>query len=85
MAAEISRKGGRTCVLALHPGEVETDMANVELDWVVEGVIQPRESVEGMLRVVEERGEGDNGTFWCWDGRIVSNDVAVDKGEKANI
>ncbi|OJJ66240.1 hypothetical protein ASPBRDRAFT_49137 [Aspergillus brasiliensis CBS 101740] len=69
MAAEISRKGGRTCVLALHPGEVETDMANVQLGWVVEGVIQPKESVQGMLKVIGEKGEGDNGTFWCWDGR----------------
>ncbi|RAK89369.1 short-chain dehydrogenase [Aspergillus costaricaensis CBS 115574] len=69
MAAEISRKGVRTCVLALHPGEVETDMANMQLEWIVEGVIQPRESVEGMLRVIKEKGEGDNGSFWCWDGR----------------
>lgn len=58
-----------------------SDMANVELDWVVEGVIQPRESVEGMLRVVEERGEGDNGTFWCWDGRVsISAIIRLDQG-----
>ncbi|KAL2839194.1 hypothetical protein BJY01DRAFT_250613 [Aspergillus pseudoustus] len=70
MAAEIERNGGKgTCVLALHPGEVETDMANVELGWQVEGVIQPRESVEGMLRVIAEKGAEDNGTFWRWDGR----------------
>lgn len=48
-------------------------MANVQLDWIVEGVIQPRESVEGMLRVIKEKGEGDNGSFWCWDGRVSIN------------
>ncbi|KAL3451202.1 hypothetical protein BJX65DRAFT_304607 [Aspergillus insuetus] len=69
MAEEIRRKGGRSVVLAMHPGEVETDMANVPLGWEVEGVIQPKESVEGMLRVIAEKGEEDSGTFWCWDGR----------------
>ncbi|KAL3460970.1 hypothetical protein BJX64DRAFT_261824 [Aspergillus heterothallicus] len=69
MAEEIKREGGGTCVLALHPGEVETDMANVDLPWEVEGVIQPLESVEGMLKVISEKGESDTGTFWCWDGR----------------
>jgi hypothetical protein len=47
-------------------------MANVLLGWEVEGVIQPRESVEGMLRVIAEKGEEDSGTFWCWDGRVSS-------------
>lgn len=47
-----------------------SDMANVQLGWVVEGVIQPDESVEGMLRVIKEKGEGDHGTFWCWNGRV---------------
>lgn len=45
-------------VLALHPGEVATDMANVSLDWEVEGIISPQESVELMLRVIEEKGWG---------------------------
>ncbi|KAL3483257.1 NAD(P)-binding protein [Aspergillus germanicus] len=69
MAEEIRRKVGRSVVLAMHPGEVETDMANVPLGWEVEGIIQPQESVEGMLRVIAEKGEEDSGTFWCWDGR----------------
>ncbi|KAL2789060.1 short-chain dehydrogenase [Aspergillus keveii] len=69
MAEEIRREGGRSVVLAMHPGEVETDMANVPLGWEVEGVIQAKESVQGMLRVIAEKGEEDSGTFWCWDGR----------------
>ncbi|KAJ5148633.1 hypothetical protein N7448_000211 [Penicillium atrosanguineum] len=73
MAAELERGGGgrsKTTILAMHPGEVQTDMANVELGWEVDGMIDPPESVEGMLKVIKEKDEKDNGTFWCWDGRI---------------
>jgi NAD(P)-dependent dehydrogenase (short-subunit alcohol dehydrogenase family) len=73
-------------VLALHPGEVTTDMAaNVSLDWDVEGIISPRESIGCMLKVIAEKGKGgiDEGgrvssggrqeegaaTFWTWEGR----------------
>jgi hypothetical protein len=46
-------------VLAIHPGEVSTDMAaNVSLDWDVEGIISPRESIGCMLNVIEEKGWG---------------------------
>jgi hypothetical protein len=73
-------------VLALHPGEVTTDMAaNVKLDWDVEGIISPKESISCMLKVIAEKGKGgvDEGgrvsagknleegtaTFWTWEGR----------------
>ncbi|PVH82780.1 NAD(P)-binding protein [Cadophora sp. DSE1049] len=49
---------GKTVVLALHPGEVSTDMANVALDWEVEGIISPQESISCMLKVIEEKGFG---------------------------
>jgi len=45
-------------------------MANIEVGWEVEGIIQPCESVSGMLKVIEEKDVKDNGTFWCWDGRV---------------
>jgi hypothetical protein len=45
-------------------------MANVELDWDVEGIIEPDESVRGMLQVIESKDTADSGTFWCWDGRV---------------
>jgi len=72
MAAELKRKGGKyadVCVLAMHPGEVQTNMANIEVDWDVEGIINPEESVTKMLQVFAEKGKDDSGTFWCWDGR----------------
>ena len=52
-------KGEKTVVLAIHPGEVSTDMAaNVELGWEVEGVITPEESIKCMLEVIAEKGFG---------------------------
>ncbi|KAH7305827.1 hypothetical protein B0I35DRAFT_109077 [Stachybotrys elegans] len=72
MAAELRRSKenkNKTVVLALHPGEVETDMANIELGWDVKGSIRPPESVAGMLKVIAEKDGHDTGTFWCWDGR----------------
>lgn len=77
-------KGRKTVVLALHPGEVNTDMAkNVDLDWEVKGSIGVEESVRGCLKVIGDKGFGgvDEGgrngaqeeegaaTFWTWDGR----------------
>lgn len=43
-------------------------MANVDLGWEVKGSIQADESVSGMLKVIEQKDE--NGSFWCWDGRV---------------
>lgn len=56
---------GRICVLTMHPGKaqaydtllskdvsllmVSSDMADIQLDWEVEGSIRPKECVEGML------------------------------------
>lgn len=69
-SAETTQEDDACCVLALHPGEVATDMADVELDWEVEGIIQPDESVREMLKVIASKGPRDSGTFWCWDGRV---------------
>ncbi|KAJ8128805.1 hypothetical protein O1611_g4829 [Lasiodiplodia mahajangana] len=72
MAAELGRsdqKRRQTVILALHPGEVATDMSDIEVGWEVKGSISSSESVSGMLKVIAEKGEKDTGTFWCWDGR----------------
>lgn len=67
---------GAPVILAIHPGEVNTDMAaNVELAWEAEGTITPEESVEKMLKVVDRKGKGGServkgmATFWDWEGR----------------
>lgn len=72
MAAELQRKGSQTVVLALHPGEVRTDMATAvagELGWDVQGQMEAGESVEGCLRTLEEGGK-KTGTFWTWEGKV---------------
>ncbi|KAG8673761.1 hypothetical protein FPOAC2_07232 [Fusarium poae] len=72
MALELKRRGGKwseTCVLALHPGEVKTDMSSIDIPWDCGVQIEADESVRGMLKVIEEKKSDDSGTFWCWDGR----------------
>ncbi|KAH7146800.1 hypothetical protein B0J13DRAFT_606911 [Dactylonectria estremocensis] len=72
MALELKRRGGKwaeICVLALHPGEVNTDMGSISIPWDVGVLLETNESVQGMLKVIGEKDSNDSGTFWCWDGR----------------
>lgn len=72
MAAELKRKGSRTAILALHPGEVETDMAkSVEISWEVEAKsLSVEESVGACIGVIEGKGLEDSGTFWTWEDKV---------------
>lgn len=71
MAAELKRKGSDITVLALHPGEVATDMAKtVDLDWEVEGQLAPSESVAACIPVINGKTIGDTGTFWTWEDKV---------------
>lgn len=65
---EIEPWESEVCVLAMHPGEVSTDMANIEVGWDVEGVITAEDSVRDMLKVLEDKNARYSGTFWRWDG-----------------
>ncbi|GAB7352854.1 hypothetical protein MBLNU459_g3459t3 [Dothideomycetes sp. NU459] len=69
MAAELKRKDDDTIILALHPGEVATDMANIDLAWEVEGIITPQQSVTAMIKVIESKGIQHSGTFWTWENK----------------
>lgn len=71
MAAELKRKGSRTAILALHPGEVQTDMANIDVGWDVGGQMSPAESISSCLSVIESKGMKDNGTFWTWENKVI--------------
>lgn len=66
-------------VLAIHPGEVTTDMqTSVNLAWEVQGIISPQESISKMLGVIARKGKGGVevaeragfATFWDWEGRV---------------
>ncbi|OCL09733.1 NAD(P)-binding protein [Glonium stellatum] len=69
MAAELKRKDDDTIILAMHPGEVATDMANIRLPWEVDGVITPEESVIKMIDVIQSKGIQHSGTFWTWEDK----------------
>lgn len=59
--------------------------ADVSIHWDVEGIISPRESISGMLKVIAEKGkdgvdeggrlsggmqkEEGSATFWTWEGK----------------
>ncbi|KAL9109200.1 MAG: hypothetical protein Q9227_006125 [Pyrenula ochraceoflavens] len=59
-AGNLRERGVR--VICMDPGWVKTEMGG-------EGaVMEARESIEGMLRVVGGVGEGESGRFWRWDG-----------------
>lgn len=65
--------------MAVHPGEVQTEMADVAVPWDVGATMTAAESVRAVLAVVERRGEEmrrallegrDEGVarFWDWSG-----------------
>lgn len=39
-------------------------------DWEVEGIMTAKESVKGMIRVIEKKTYRDTGTFWTWEGKV---------------
>lgn len=45
-------------------------MANISLDWEVEGILSPEESVSAMLKVIPTKTIEQSGTFWTWDGKV---------------
>ncbi len=56
-------------VIALHPGTVATDLSEPYTPPNYQKrVLQPVESAEALLGVLEARGSGDSGKFFAWDG-----------------
>src|SRR5437016_3250429 len=45
-------------------------MANIDIEWEVEGILTPKESVEKMLAVITQKTIEDTGTFWTWEGEV---------------
>lgn len=51
-------------------------MADIGLPWEVPDIMEPEESVSGMLKVLEGRSFRDTGTFWTWEGKVGARSVA---------
>ena len=65
-SGELREKLGPKCVVVcMDPGWVKTRMGG-------EGaVLEPEESISGMLKCVQGLGEGDNGKFFTYTGKEV--------------
>lgn len=71
MHMELERKGRKTSILCLHPGEVKTDLANIEIEWEIEGgEMTPKQSVSQCIETIESKTYEDSGTFWRWNNTV---------------
>ena len=71
MDAELKRKGTKTSILCLHPGEVETDMTRIDINWEVEAeVLTPEQSAKQSIEAIESKRYEDSGTFFTYDNRV---------------
>ncbi|KAL4935829.1 hypothetical protein BDV06DRAFT_228461 [Aspergillus oleicola] len=71
MTEELKRKKKDTIILALHPGEVATDMGKIEISWDLDGgQISAEESVSALIGVIESKTSEHTGTFWTWEGEV---------------
>ena len=66
MASELKRKDDDTIIIAMHPGEVATDMSNIGVPWPVK-MITPEESVGKMITVIQSKLIQHSGTFWTYE------------------
>ncbi|KAK6811735.1 hypothetical protein RU639_012585 [Aspergillus parasiticus] len=70
LAEELRRKQRHTVILALHPGEVATDMGMIETSWDLDGgQITTEESVIKMMEVIRSKSINQSGTFWTWENK----------------
>jgi len=65
----------QTCVIfyLVSPSAMLTisrDMANISVDWEIEGTISAKDSVTGMLKVITSKSFAETGSFWTWEGKV---------------
>lgn len=47
-----------------------SDLANITLDWEIEGIMSVEESVSAMIAVIETKTIHDTGKFFTWEGKV---------------
>ena len=60
-----------------------SDMANISVDWEVDGIITPQTSVSAMMKVLQTKTTKHTGTFWTWEGKVCHT-VDASKGGDNN-
>ncbi|MEN7342496.1 MAG: SDR family oxidoreductase [Pseudomonadota bacterium] len=72
LSIELKRTHKKICVVALHPGTVATDLsAPFRSNVTADNLFTVETSVEHLLRVIDNLGENDNGSFYAWDGQKI--------------
>lgn len=61
-ALDLGKDGINICVI--HPGWVRTDMGGPNAE------ISPKESAAGIVKVIDELNDENNGGFWKWNGEV---------------
>lgn len=69
LAIELSRRAPNVCVLALHPGTVDTDLSKPFQRFLpASQIFDPERAVRQLLAIVDGVTPKDTGTFHAWDG-----------------
>ncbi len=69
LAVELRRKNPQGCIVALHPGTVNTGMSKpFQRNVAPEKLFTPEQSAAHLWAVMDGLGPEDSGTFRAWDG-----------------
>lgn len=72
LAVEAKRRAPRLCVLALHPGTVDTDLSRpFQGSSKAADRFSPEQAAAHLLNVIGARTAADSGGFYAWDGSQV--------------
>ena len=66
---EASRKNPQSLFMAIHPGTVKSKLTEKYLGN--HKFVQPAEAAKNILQVIEQKGPGDTGGFYAFDGQKI--------------
>jgi NAD(P)-dependent dehydrogenase (short-subunit alcohol dehydrogenase family) len=69
LSVELRRKNPQGCIVALHPGTVDTGMSKpFQRNVAAEKLFTPAQAAAHLWRVMDGLGPADSGAFRAWDG-----------------